>query len=64
MPITIPMSANESISEEQPQTVGADFLYRLMLVFPGWASAILPVYSIFLFRVGTSQDSPEISDKQ
>ena len=46
------MSADEAISEDPCQPVAAGFLYRVTVAFPGWAGAILAVYSIFSYRVG------------
>jgi len=44
------MPADKFSLEDQVQPVVAGFLYRLTLVFPTWAGAILGVYSIFLSR--------------
>jgi hypothetical protein len=46
------MSADESSSKPQTQPDAAGFLYRLTVAFPGWAGAILAVYSIVLCRFG------------
>jgi hypothetical protein len=42
--------ADESSPEKQSQPAAAGFLYRLMVVFPSMAGAILAVYSISLYR--------------
>jgi hypothetical protein len=46
----MPMSADDSNSEKRSPPAAAGFLYRLMVVFPSLAGAILAVYSISLYR--------------
>jgi hypothetical protein len=47
----IALPTNES-GPEKSQPVAVGFLYRLTMVFPSWAGAILAVYSICLCRLG------------
>jgi hypothetical protein len=44
------MSADESSPVKRSPPAAAGFLYRLMVVFPSVAGAILAVYSISLYR--------------
>ncbi len=46
------MSADNPSSDRQFHSAVASFFYRLTVAFPSWASAILAVYSIFLWRFG------------
>jgi hypothetical protein len=46
----MPMSADESNPEKHSRPAAAGFLYRLMVVFPSMAGAILAVYAISLYR--------------
>lgn len=44
------MSDEKPSPERQTRPDAAGLLYRLTVAFPSWASAVLAIYSIFLYR--------------
>jgi hypothetical protein len=50
MLVWMPMSADKFSPERQSQPVAGAFLYRLMVIFPSLAGAMLALYSISLYR--------------